>query len=348
MNYIHALHELGAADRIAVVATEDRDSPWADRLPRDVTFLPLGQRYRHLSHADRKHLLVRLLLQSGPRVIHNVNSWLGYEVFVSHGKALSQQSHLLAHIFCCDTTSEGRRMGYPVEHIPNCYGVLSAVVSDNQTLLDEIQEIFDLDPQRLVTHYQPVRLSSAPEPRIATSRGPLKILWAGRLDRQKRVDVLCAVAEACDLDDFEFHAYGSHVLDSDGPTPRGPHLHYHGPFDGFDSLPTRDFDVFLYTSQWDGLPNVLHEAMSRGLVIVASSAGGVKELVQTGETGYLIEPFDNVSGFVAARTSHRRRPGRGCTAGASGLPAVARAALGRPVLPAHWAVARVRDRAARA
>jgi glycosyltransferase involved in cell wall biosynthesis len=303
LNYIHALYEQGWADRIVVLATEERDSPWAERLPDGVRFLPFGHRYRHLTVVERKRLLVRLLLQMAPQMIHNVNSWLGYEVFLAHGKALAQASHLLGHIFCCDTSPEGRRFGYPVDHVPRCFDVLSAVISDNQTLLDELQEIFHLDSNRLLTHYQPVALKEPRPPRIASSLEPLKILWAGRLDRQKRVDVLNAVAEACALDGFQFHAYGSRVLDSDGPMPGGPHLQYHGPFDGFESLPVHEFDVFLYTSQWDGLPNVLLEAMAAGLVVVASSAGGVKELIQQGKTGYLIEPIDDVNGFVAALRS---------------------------------------------
>ncbi|ODU01876.1 MAG: hypothetical protein ABS79_01090, partial [Planctomycetes bacterium SCN 63-9] len=300
LNYIHALHENGWAKRIAVIATEDFDSPWAARLPEGVSFIPLGRLYRGLSHVERRALLVRLLLQMAPQVIHNINSFLGYDAFQTHGKALSQFSHLIGHVFCCDTTPEGRRVGYPVEHIPRCFDVLSSVISDNQTLLDELHAIYHLDRKKLVTHYQPVAFKGYRPPRIASSKGPLKILWAGRLDRQKRVDLLNAVAEACANDDFEIHAYGGRVLDGVGPEPRGGRLKYHGPFDGFDRLPTHEFDVFLYTSQWDGLPNVLHEAMAKGLVVVSSSAGGAKELIRTGQTGYLIEPFDNVQAFVAA------------------------------------------------
>ena len=184
------------------------------------------------------------------------------------------------------------------------------MISDNRTLLDEIQEIYGLDPARLLTHYQPIVLQERRPPRIASSKGPLKILWAGRLDYQKRVDVLNAIAEACADEDFEIHAYGSHVLDRDTPVPHGPHLTFHGPYDGFESLPAHEFDVFLYTSQWDGLPNVLQEAMARGLVVVASSAGGVKELIRSGETGYLIDPFDDVQAFVTAlRAIDRDRSG---------------------------------------
>ncbi len=274
--------------------------PWAHRLPSGVRFLPFGRLYRHLTFVQQKRLLVRLLLQMAPQMIHNVNSWLGYEVFLTHGKALAQASHLLGHIFCCDTTPEGQRIGYPVDHVPRCFDVLSALISDNQTLLAELQEVYHLEANRLLTHYQPVTLKERRPPWIASAIGPLRILWAGRLDRQKRVDLLNAVALACADDGFQFHAYGSRVLDFDGPKPRGPHLKFHGAFDGFESLPVHEFDVFLYTAHWDGLPNVLHEAMAAGLVVVASSAGGVKELIQTGETGYLIEPFDDVSAFVAA------------------------------------------------
>jgi glycosyltransferase involved in cell wall biosynthesis len=303
LNYVQTLHDQGWAGRIVVIATEDFDSPWAERLPSGVTFLPFGRLCPGLDHESRKRLLVRLLLQMRPQVIHNINSFLGYEAFQTHGKALSQISRLLGHVFCYDTTPEGRRVGYPVEHVPRCFDVLSALISDNQMLLDELHEIYHLDRRRLIAHYQPVKLKGSPTPRIATSKGPLKILWAGRLDRQKRVDLLNSIAAACADDDFEFHAYGGRVLDSTGPEPHGPHLEFHGPFDGFESLPTHEFDVFLYTSQWDGLPNVLQEAIAHGLAVVASSAGGVKELIKTGETGYLIEPFDDVRGFVAALRS---------------------------------------------
>ncbi|WP_165220211.1 glycosyltransferase family 4 protein [Aquisphaera insulae] len=310
LNYVHALHAQGQADRIVVLATEDRDSTWTHRLPPGTTFLPLGQLYRHLTFKERKALLVRLLLQMRPRMIHNLNSLVGSEAFVSHGKALAAGSILLGHLFCYDLTREGQRVGYPVDHAPRYFDFVSALISDNRTLLEEMQELYGLDPARLVAHYQPVLLKERRVPRIAGSRGPLKILWAGRLDYQKRVDILNAIAVACADDDFEIHAYGSHVLDRDTPLPHGPHLTFHGPYDGFESLPAHEFDVFLYTSQWDGLPNVLQEAMSRGLVVVASGAGGAKELIRTGETGYLIEPFDNVPAFVEAiRSIDRDRSG---------------------------------------
>ncbi len=51
-------------------------------------------------------------------------------------------------------------------------------------------------------------------------------------------------------------------------------------------------DVFTLTSLWEGLPNVILEAMAAGLPVVATRVGGVPEVVVAGETGLLVPPRD--------------------------------------------------------
>lgn len=48
-------------------------------------------------------------------------------------------------------------------------------------------------------------------------------------------------------------------------------------------------DVFWMPSEWEGLPIACLEAMACGLPVIASSVGGLQELVLDGKTGYLIE-----------------------------------------------------------
>lgn len=55
-------------------------------------------------------------------------------------------------------------------------------------------------------------------------------------------------------------------------------------------------DVYLFPSKHEGLPTTLMEAMSCGLVPVASDIGGCRDLVQDG-TGYLVSPTD-ANGFL--------------------------------------------------
>lgn len=48
-------------------------------------------------------------------------------------------------------------------------------------------------------------------------------------------------------------------------------------------------DVFCLISNWEGLPLTIIEAMRSGLPVIASSVGGVPELVEEGNTGLLVQ-----------------------------------------------------------
>ncbi len=63
----------------------------------------------------------------------------------------------------------------------------------------------------------------------------------------------------------------------------------------------RAMDIYLMTSAFEGLPIAMMEAMSMGLPVVATSAGGIAEAVRHGEDGFL-RPVDAVGGL-------RKRPG---------------------------------------
>lgn len=54
-------------------------------------------------------------------------------------------------------------------------------------------------------------------------------------------------------------------------------------------------DVFALTSRWEGSPLAVMEAMAAGLPVVATSVGGVPELVHHGDTGLLVPPGASVA-----------------------------------------------------
>ena len=53
-------------------------------------------------------------------------------------------------------------------------------------------------------------------------------------------------------------------------------------------------DIVLLTSAYEGVPNVLIEAMLVGRPVVAFDVGGVNELIQSGKTGIIV-PFNDVT-----------------------------------------------------
>jgi glycosyltransferase involved in cell wall biosynthesis len=59
--------------------------------------------------------------------------------------------------------------------------------------------------------------------------------------------------------------------------------------------------VFALPSRYEGLPNAVLEAMAVGLPVVATSVGGVPEILRDGQTGLLVEPEDPV-GLARALT----------------------------------------------
>lgn len=54
----------------------------------------------------------------------------------------------------------------------------------------------------------------------------------------------------------------------------------------------RAADVLALSSAWEGMPNVVLEAMSVGLPVVASSVEGISELIEPGRTGLVVTPAD--------------------------------------------------------
>jgi glycosyltransferase involved in cell wall biosynthesis len=79
----------------------------------------------------------------------------------------------------------------------------------------------------------------------------------------------------------------------------------------------READVLVLTSDWEGTPNVVLEAMASALPVVATRVGGVAELVTDGETGFLVEPED-ASGAEAAVRRLVEDPALRRSMGASG------------------------------
>jgi glycosyltransferase involved in cell wall biosynthesis len=58
-------------------------------------------------------------------------------------------------------------------------------------------------------------------------------------------------------------------------------------------------DVFVLSSNWEGNPLAVMEAMAAGLPVIGTAVGGVPELVQSGQQGILVPPGDYAA-FVNA------------------------------------------------
>ncbi len=134
----------------------------------------------------------------------------------------------------------------------------------------------------------------------ADSGVPFRIFFAGRLQKQKNLEVLLD-----ELARLRRQGVTEFRLDVAGDGPLGPGLReyaerleltdgvfWHGwlPKSKLVSL-YRSADCFVNPSLYEGLPNTVTEAMASGLPVVASRVIGNDELVNDGETGLLF-PLD--------------------------------------------------------
>ncbi|AHX16083.1 hypothetical protein CH75_24150 [Dyella jiangningensis] len=297
--------------RVLVVATEDADSPWAGRLSSDITFLEVGATLRDVDPIHRVDVIVRVLLQLAPSVVHVMNSLLAWEAVARNGLALRQTMRLYASLYCDDFNVLGLPVGYARAYLPRCYPYLEAVVTDNTR--NPRQWVKQLGvPENLF------KVVPFPGPHTAgvvpTSPGRA-VLWAGRLDRQKRPELLAAIAAA--LPDVRFDVYGSAVMGEGNESSQLrslPNVVLHGTFDSFRAIVKSDHSAFVYTTAWDGLPLVLLDAASVGLPIVAPDIGGVGDFIRKedllGATAGVPEYVKDIESLLARSATRQERVAR--------------------------------------
>lgn len=287
--------------RVVCLTTENTDSPWLGKLPEKVRAIEFGKLLASFPVDEQATLLLRLLLQKSPQVIHNIHSPLGFKLFNDNGASLATQSKLFLSLFSVGLSAEGRMVGYALDYLPLIMDCLTGVFTDNRQLVNQLCDLYAFAREKFSVIYFPTRHSVKPQGR-KTPGNSLHVLWAGRIDREKCPEVLIQIASALTALPVHFHVYGEPVLDPAGflhlqKLKELPNVTTYGRYDGFESIPASKYELFLYTSQWDGLPNVLLEAITAGLPVIAPDVGGVNELINE-TTGFLVSRPEAVDEYV--------------------------------------------------
>ncbi|KAA1418515.1 glycosyltransferase family 4 protein [Nocardioides humilatus] len=300
-----ALSAINGEGSVAVVAT---DLPVFERpglFPDGVPVVDLAHRMVGLAQPARRDLLDGFLRRLRPRRIIVVNSLLGWQLFAEAGRELAKVADLGAYLFTWEVDEHGHRYGFPVGPLQQSLEHLSWVLFDSQRLRTELVERYLMPPatrDRLHFLRTPLATVEADATGVLERRRaagePVRVLWAGRFDRQKRFDLVVEIARL--MPEVEIQAWGKPVLaDVDlDPADLPANTRLMGVYDGFAQLPLDDVDLLLYTSAWDGIPNVVLEGAQSGLPIVASAVGGVPEVIKPA-TGYLVAAVDDPAAYVA-------------------------------------------------
>lgn len=304
INYANTIASTVTNKRVVVIATDPgRASSWQQKLKSSVDFVDFSPIVSMFSQDHQNKILEQFIENSGATHIHILNSVSGYDYVRYHKKYIKgSKKHIVATSFSQSIDNEtGRVYGFSHTHVPYIYDQLSQVTTDNEAVSRMWTQEYGFDASKIIVHHQPVPSKIKVITRDTKKLGgPPKVLWAARLAPEKLPTLVIEIAKHLPSD-IIIDMYGEADPDYDisflASLPKN--VRYRGSYDGFSSIPTHQYDIYLYTSQFDGMPNVLFEATAAKLPIIASDVGGIPEFIENG-CGILVSDIHDPRSYASA------------------------------------------------
>lgn len=300
----HALVNHGALlpEDVVVLYTERGGSAPAGRFPDGVREVDVAGLVEELEPEAAHRVLVELVRSFRSEAVLNINSRLLYDAMATYGKALAASERLFMLLFCNERLALGNWVGLPLRFVYRCFDVVAGVLTDSDFLADWLRDRHQLEPQAGGDRIRVLRAPVDPAIPLVEGRsaGPgrrRQVFWAGRLDRQKRVDLVYEIAVL--MPDVDFRVWGEAVLTRPATATPPSNVTLEGGYKQLADVPLHEADAWLYTSAWDGVPSQLLEIGMTGIPLVGSLVGGTGEVLHP-DGSWPVSESDDPSAYVAA------------------------------------------------
>jgi glycosyltransferase involved in cell wall biosynthesis len=297
----HAIARHLDPSEIVVVYTDRGGRAPHGRFPDGVREVDLFSHLGTLDQDSAGRALVELIRSFRAETVININSVLLYRALNPYGKALAATQRIFLVMFCNEQLALGNWVGLPMRYFYRFADLVEGVITDSAYLRDWLVERHQLPPEtqdRMHVFRAPVDPGLQPAsraPRDGATRP--QVFWAGRLDRQKRVDLVFEIARL--MPDVDFRLWGEEVLTARLLEEPPENVQLNGTYQHITDLDLGGADAWLYTSAWDGVPSQLLEVAMTGVPLVASLVGGTGEVV-SGEDAWPVADHANAVAYVTA------------------------------------------------
>lgn len=297
----HALASRIDPHDIVVIYTDNSGTAPAGRFPPGVREVDFAHAVEGMDKPTAHRALVELIRAFHADTVVNINSTLLYQAMMQYGKALAASERLFLVQFCNEQLAMGNWLGLPLRFFYRCFDLVEGVVADSAYLANWLRDRHQLGPEqaaRIHVFRAPVdrTIPVASPPTPSPTRRP-QVFWAGRWDRQKRIDIAFEVALR--MPDVDFRMWGESVL-TPGHVGQAPdNVRLEGAYAHLSDLELSEADVWLYTSAWDGVPSQLLEVGMTGIPIVGSLVGGTGEVLDEDDS-WPVADAENPEAYVRA------------------------------------------------
>lgn len=301
VNLVNALDRKHFIPKLTVVRSDD--SPFWTDIKQDVAVINLGKkRVRHGLIA-----LLRLIRKESPDIVFSTLGYLNLSLIVL--KPFFPKGTKLIVREANTPSAYLKSVEYPrifSFFYKKLYPHADKIVCQSDSMKNDLINNFYVPDQKIKHIYNPINVNKI-KSLAAINGNPLKInkiniISAGSLTYQKGFDILIKAFQLVHKKrpNFELTIIGegkekknlkklTEVLKIDKYTK----------FVGFQSNPFVWFkhaDLFVSSSRWEGLPNVVLEALACGTPVIATKcSGGTIEIIKEEINGWLVNPNDPTS-----------------------------------------------------
>ena len=306
INYIKSITELFPSFKVLVVLTNNAYQSLTKEqigFSNSVDILNLPNTISHSKSYDTAapDLLFTLICNLLPQYLHIISNQVGYDCVLKYNDALHEMTSLIFSSYNFLIEKTGHYVGYHVKELPKAYRYGDTVTTDNQKAKDMLVEKFGFQKQDIQIHNQLYDIDTA-KLAAPTNKDGIKILWAAHIRPEKNPKILNQIASNLSSQKIDIDCYG--IFDPNSWPNRQnpldlkqPNLHYYGPYSNFfKDIDLSKYDLFLYTSHTDGMPNVIIEAALAGLPIVTSDIGGIRN--KLGEHAHYVKDTHSADEYI--------------------------------------------------
>lgn len=289
VNYLNCLKKISPKTHVVVLSSLPEKNPY--NIPDNVDFVDFYGLTENLMDHEREFLLSRLIIEMEAKTLHVLHDYSMFGWIYKHRKLLQDQNYsiFVTHFMYEYTAEKKLKIGFADPYISSIYPIVNKIFTDNSYTANELIRRNHFEKEKISIHYQPIDTRMRKPKKCFGEK--FRIIWSGRISPQKRPDILREIAKKLDPNVFQIDVYGRFQPPFNEKYFKGiKSLRYMGTYNGIRDIDIDAYDMALYTSQTDGLPNVLLEMVMLGLPAVASDEGGICDVISSKK--YLAEVED--------------------------------------------------------